>query len=44
LSDAFFVWSRWVNQVMGTSEILWQPNAAASAFTAETEPSDSGNS
>jgi cob(I)alamin adenosyltransferase len=30
LSDAFFVWSRWVNHAMGCSETLWQPNAAAS--------------
>lgn len=31
LSDAFFVWGRFVNHVMGTPETLWQPNAAASA-------------
>jgi cob(I)alamin adenosyltransferase len=31
LSDAFFVWSRWVNHVTGYSESLWEPNAAASA-------------
>jgi cob(I)alamin adenosyltransferase len=31
LSDAFFVWSRWVNAVMGAPEVLWQPNQAASA-------------
>jgi cob(I)alamin adenosyltransferase len=30
LSDAFFVWSRWVNSVLGREEILWEPNAAAS--------------
>jgi cob(I)alamin adenosyltransferase len=36
LSDAFFVWARWVNHVMGTSETLWQPNAAASALEVET--------
>jgi cob(I)alamin adenosyltransferase len=29
LSDALFVWSRWVNNVLGTQETLWQPNAAA---------------
>ena len=29
LSDAFFVWSRWVNKIMGTEETLWQPNAAS---------------
>ena len=31
LSDALFVWSRWVNSILGTPETLWQPNAAASA-------------
>lgn len=31
LSDAMFVWSRWVNHSTGTPEILWQPNQAASA-------------
>ena len=31
LSDAMFVWSRWVNHVLGVSEVLWDPNAAASA-------------
>lgn len=31
LSDAFFVWSRWVNHVLGVPETLWQPNQAASA-------------
>lgn len=30
LSDAFFVWSRWVNRVLGVAESLWEPNAAAS--------------
>jgi cob(I)alamin adenosyltransferase len=30
LSDAFFVWSRWVNHAVGASEALWEPNAAAS--------------
>jgi cob(I)alamin adenosyltransferase len=29
LSDAFLVWSRWVNHVLGRSETLWGPNAAA---------------
>jgi cob(I)alamin adenosyltransferase len=29
LSDAFFVWSRWVNQVTGSPETLWEPNQAA---------------
>ena len=31
LSDAFFVWSRWTNHVLGAPETLWEPNAAASA-------------
>lgn len=30
LSDALFVWSRWVNHVMGLEEVLWEPNRAAS--------------
>jgi cob(I)alamin adenosyltransferase len=30
LSDAFFVWSRWVNHVLGVPEVLWEPNLAAS--------------
>ena len=30
LSDAFFVWSRWANHVLGVEETLWQPNRAAS--------------
>ncbi|MBM3761810.1 MAG: cob(I)yrinic acid a,c-diamide adenosyltransferase [Acidobacteria bacterium] len=29
LSDAFFVWSRWVNQALGVEEALWQPNKGA---------------
>jgi cob(I)alamin adenosyltransferase len=31
LSDALFVWSRWVNHTLGAPETLWTPNAAASA-------------
>lgn len=31
LSDAFFVWSRWVAVVQGVEEVLWEPNKAASA-------------
>jgi hypothetical protein len=27
LSDAFFVWSRFVCQLAGIDEVLWQPNA-----------------
>lgn len=30
LSDAFFVWSRWANALMGNPETLWDPNAAGS--------------
>lgn len=30
LSDALFVWSRWVNHMLGAPETLWEPNAAAS--------------
>ena len=30
LSDALFVWSRWVNHRLGVEEVLWQPNEAAS--------------
>jgi cob(I)alamin adenosyltransferase len=30
LSDAFFVWSRWVNHVLGVPEVLWEPNESAS--------------
>lgn len=37
LSDAFFVWSRWVNHVLGLEETLWQPNAAASGSSGQLE-------
>jgi cob(I)alamin adenosyltransferase len=30
LGDAFFVWSRWANHVLGVEEVLWEPNLAAS--------------
>jgi cob(I)alamin adenosyltransferase len=30
LSDAFFVWSRWVNHTLGVPEVLWEPNKSAS--------------
>ena len=30
LSDALFVWSRWVNAKSGAREVLWDPNAASS--------------
>jgi len=31
LSDALFVWSRWVNLKLDVPEVLWEPNKAASA-------------
>lgn len=34
LSDALFVWSRWVNNVLGATETLWEPNASASGGAA----------
>lgn len=30
LSDAFFVWSRWVSHKLQAEETLWEPNKAAS--------------
>jgi cob(I)alamin adenosyltransferase len=33
LSDAFFVWSRWANHLLGLPEVLWEPNQAASGKT-----------
>ena len=30
LSDALFVWSRWVSAQIGVDEVLWKPNEAAS--------------
>ena len=30
LSDALFVWSRWVNSALEVPEVLWEPNKAAS--------------
>jgi cob(I)alamin adenosyltransferase len=38
LSDALFVWSRWVNHVIGANEALWQPNAAASGVVNSETP------
>jgi cob(I)alamin adenosyltransferase len=35
LSDALFVWSRWVNHALGIAETLWEPNAAASGSSGE---------
>ena len=37
LSDAFFVWSRWVSSQLGAPEVLWEPNLAASAMHKENE-------
>ncbi|HEX3683884.1 MAG TPA: cob(I)yrinic acid a,c-diamide adenosyltransferase [Bryobacteraceae bacterium] len=37
LSDALFVWSRWVNRMLGAPETLWEPNAAASGASHPTE-------
>jgi len=37
LSDAFFVWSRWVSSRLGAQEVLWEPNRAASALAQEEE-------
>ena len=34
LSDALFVWSRWVNRQLAAQETLWSPNAAASGTDA----------
>ncbi len=36
LSDAFFVWSRWVNHLLGVPEVLWEPNQAASGAQPST--------
>jgi cob(I)alamin adenosyltransferase len=33
LSDALFVWSRWASHQLGTPEILWAPNQAASQIS-----------
>jgi cob(I)alamin adenosyltransferase len=35
LSDALFVWSRWVNKVLAAPETVWSPNAAASGKAPE---------
>jgi cob(I)alamin adenosyltransferase len=35
LSDAFFVWSRWANRMLGAEETLWDPNLPT-AFPAES--------
>jgi cob(I)alamin adenosyltransferase len=33
LSDALFVWSRWVSHVTGAPETLWQPNRSSSGLS-----------
>jgi len=32
LSDALFVWSRWVSHIMGSEETLWEPNRSATGL------------
>ena len=32
LSDAFFVWSRWVSHITATPETLWEPNQSTSGL------------
>ncbi len=32
LSDAMFVWSRWVNHTLGVPETLWEPNQSSSGM------------
>lgn len=32
LSDAMFVWSRWINYVLHVPEVLWDPNKSASGL------------
>ena len=32
LSDAMFVWSRWVNHALGVPEALWEPNQSSSGM------------
>jgi cob(I)alamin adenosyltransferase len=36
LSDALFVWSRWVNLELKTAEVLWSPNEAASGGSGQS--------
>ncbi|AGP37118.1 cob(I)yrinic acid a,c-diamide adenosyltransferase [Sorangium cellulosum] len=35
LSDALFVWSRWASALLGTPEILWEPDVSASGGKAQ---------
>jgi cob(I)alamin adenosyltransferase len=37
LSDALFVWCRWVSNVSGVPETLWEPNRAASGEAASEQ-------
>jgi cob(I)alamin adenosyltransferase len=32
LSDAMFVWSRWVNHALDVPETLWEPNQSSSGM------------
>ena len=36
LSDALFVWSRWVNHAAGAPETLWEPNASAGGTSGQS--------
>jgi len=36
LSDALFVWSRWVNHALDVPEVLWEPNQSATGRTEES--------
>ena len=38
LSDALFVWSRWVNHTLGVGEVLWEPNRSASGQALSADP------
>jgi cob(I)alamin adenosyltransferase len=40
LSDALFVWSRWVSHIRGTPETLWEPNRSTSGQSATSGPID----
>jgi len=32
LSDAMFLWSRWVNHALGVPEVMWEPNQSSSGM------------
>jgi cob(I)alamin adenosyltransferase len=40
LSDALFVWCRWVSDAMGVAETLWEPNGSASGQAASGEKAE----